>query len=118
MLYEKAKDVLSIEKDNIKNEENIDLINNIINADDENKNIEVIEVINKTIQELMDIYRSDKIYKDDYFQNFQRFPQFLKSLQKSEEEKKEFEYQAMNYEKIINDIIENSCHPGPKPKIK
>ena len=101
-----------------KNKENINLINTIINADNDNKIIEVIEVLSKTIQELMDIYRNDKIHKDDYFQNFQRFPKFLKNLKKSDDEKKELEYQAMNYEIIINDIIENSCQPGPKPKKK
>lgn len=118
MLERKAKDVLSEEKVNIKNKENINLINMIINADNENKNIEVIEVLNKTIQELMDIYRNDKIHKDDYFQNFQRFPDFLKKCQKSEDEKSMLEYQAFNYEKIINNIIENSCRPGPRPKNK
>ena len=116
MLESKAKDVLCGESDKIRNTGNINLINTIINSND--KNIELIEVLNKTIQELMIIYRNDKIHKDDYFKNFHRFPEYLKKLSKSEETKKAFEEQAMNYEKNINDIIDNSCHPGPKPKNK
>ena len=116
MLERKARDVLSEEND--KNKENIKLIDTIINTHDENKNIELIEVLNKTIQELMNIYRNDKIHKDDIFRNFHRFPEFLTTLKKPENQKKIFEEQAMNYEKIINGIIENNCHPGPKPKNK
>ena len=62
MLKKQAKDVLSVENSNGDNY-NVKLIISIIN---ENENQPLIKVLNKTIKELMDIYRDKIIPEEDY----------------------------------------------------
>ena len=110
MLKKQAKDVLSVENSN-GNNYNVKLIISIIN---ENENQPLIKVLNKTIKELMDIYRDKIIPEEDYYQYFSRFKDYVKNW---EGERREILYeQGMNFEEITQEKIDNHCKPGPKPK--
>ena len=113
ILKNKAKDVLSVESSNGDNY-NIKLIISIIN---ENENKPLIKVLNKTIKELMDIYRDKIIPEEDYYQYFPRFKDFVKNWKNLDEEKREVLIdQGMNFEEKIKKIIDFDCKPGPKAK--
>ena len=116
VLDTKAKEVLAVE-DKEKSRYNIDLINSIMNENEENRNNELVEVLNKTIKELMDIYRDDNIHKNDFYKDFKRFKAQLDEFGEGKKgEKKILEEQGLNYENIINEIIINGCHRGRKSK--
>ena len=104
LLEKKAYEVLSVEING--NRENIDLINSIIYADEENRNEELVEVLNKTIKQLMDIYRNDNI-ENDFYKDFKRFKAHLDEFEKKPEEKEILKNQGINYENILKQKKEN-----------
>ena len=94
LLEKKLKDVLS--EDNLQNEE---LINSIFEAYDLN----LIDILNKTIKELMDIYRGKSLFKEYYYIELANY--YKKFLRQLEDEKVEsyvakFKKWANNFEDI------------------
>jgi hypothetical protein len=94
LLEKKLKDVLS--EDNLQNEE---LINSIYEAYD----LHLIDILNKTIKELMDIYRGKSVSKEYYYIELANY--YKKFLRQLEEEKVEtyiekFKKCANNFEDI------------------
>ena len=94
LLEKKLKDFLS--EDNLQNEE---LINSIFEAYD----LHLIDILNKTIKELMDIYRGKSVSKEYYYIELANY--YKKFLRQLEEEKVEtyiekFKNCANNFEDI------------------
>lgn len=119
----KAYEILQInEKERKNTDDNIKVIDKIRNAVGEKRNENLIEVLEKPIKELMDIYRGIVNPEQDFYKHFERFQDYLNELKENEDAdpKKiaKLEYQGMNYEAILNEIIDNGSKPGPRKKKK
>ena len=121
-LEKKTSEILKLNDKEGKNTNNIKIIDKIINAEGEKRNEDLIEVLDKSIKELMDIYRDKINPKKDFYKHFKRFQDYLNELKEKEDadpkQIKIIEEQGMNYEAILLNIINNDCKPGPKNKIK
>ena len=121
-LKKKTSEILKLNDKEGKNTNNIKIIDKIINDEGEKRNEDLIEVLDKPIKELMDIYRDKINPKKDFYKNFKRFQDYLNELREKEDadskQIKIIEEQGMNYEAILLNIINHDCKPGPKNKIK
>jgi hypothetical protein len=119
----KAYEILQInEKERKNTDDNIKVIDKIRSAVGEKRNEDLIEVLEKPIKELMDIYRGIVNPEKDFYKHFESFQDYLNELEEKEdvEPKKisKLKYQGMNYEAILNEIIDNGSKPGPRKKKK
>ena len=121
-LEKKTSEILSSNDKEGKNTSNIKIIDKIINTVGEKRNEDLIEVLDKPIKELMDIYRDKINPKKDFYKHFKRFQDYLNELRHKEDadskQIKIIEEQGLNYEAILLNIINHDCKPGPKSKIK
>ena len=122
-IQKRAIDVLIIDISNIKNgkEEDIKTFNEkllmITNPNSKYRNDNIISVLNKTIKELMDIYRELKEPEEEYYKFFKRFEAHINSLAKDDEYKKCLRKAGLEYEIYYNHILYNNEHKrGPKAK--
>ena len=119
-LNKTAREILSIKDKENKNQKNINTINKVMNAEGKKRNEELIEVLNKPIKQLMDIYRDKNAHKDDFYKDFTRFEDYLNMLRQEKDPDmkkiKIIEQQGLNYEAILKYNVDNECKHGPKPK--
>lgn len=119
----KVYEILQInEKERRNTDDNIKVIDKIRNAVGEKRNEDLIEVLEKPIKELMDIYRGIVNPEQDFYKHFESFQDYLNELKEKEDADPKkiaiIKYQGMNYEAILNEIIDNGSKPGPRKKKK
>ena len=119
----KVYEILQInEKERRNTDDNIKVIDKIRNAVGEKRNKDLIEVLEKPIKELMDIYRGIVNPEQDFYKHFESFQDYLNELKEKEDADPKkiaiIKYQGMNYETILNEIIDNGSKPGPRKKKK
>lgn len=122
-IQKRAIDVLIIDTSKVKNgkEEDIKTFNEkllmITNPSSKYKNDNIISVLNKTIKELMDIYRELKEPEEEYYKFFKRFEAHINSLNKDDEYKKCLRKSGLEYEMYYNRLLYDNEHKrGPKAK--
>lgn len=119
----KVYEILQInEKERKNTDDNIKVIDKIRSAEGEKRNEDLIEVLEKPIKELMDIYRGIVDPEQDFYKHFESFQDYLNELKEKEDADPKkiaiIKYQGMNYETILNEIIDNGSKPGPRKKKK
>ena len=122
-IQKRAIDVLIIDTSKVKNgkEEDIKTFNEkllmITNPSGKYRNDNIISVLNKTIKELMDIYRELKEPEEEYYKFFKRFEEHINSLNKDDEYKKCLRKSGLEYEMYYNRLLYDNEHKrGPKAK--
>ena len=127
MLDKKAIDFLKIDINNkvIKDgkEKDVELYNKKLSSiykgenDQEDK---ITSVLNKTIRDLIEVYNEKVIPKEDYYQHFVRFEEYLSNLKRDNDYKEQM--RMVGKERFIKrlniELFDNSEKKGPKAQIK
>ena len=121
MLKKKAKDFLTIDLKDIEDQKDKDdifilFIERLRNIYNDPKNEEINSVLNKTIQELLDIYREKVKPKEEFYIHFKRFKDHYNNIGKGEEYKEKLKRAGDQFENDIKKKYNNDQKPGPKPK--
>ena len=128
MLDKKAIDFLKIDINHYKvikdgKEKDVELYNKKLSSiykgenDQEDK---ITSVLNKTIRDLMEVYNGKVIPKEDYYQHFVRFEEYLSNLKRDNDYKEQM--RVVGKERFIKrlniELFDNSEKKGPKAQIK
>jgi hypothetical protein len=123
MLEKKAKDFLTVDLNDIKDQKDEDdifiyFIERLRNIYNDPKNEEINSVLNHTIQELLDIYREKVEPKEEFYIHFKRFKDHYNNTGKGEEYKEKLKRAGEQFENDVNNKYNNDHKKGPKPKKK
>ena len=110
MLQKKAFDFLTIDLNDIKDQkdkENIVIffIERLRKIYNDPNNVEINSVLNKTIQELLDIYREKVETKEEFYIHFKRFKEHYNNTNKGEEYKEKLKTAGEQFEEQVNELL-------------